>query len=92
MATHSDCISYEVLEGANGAIADRIVWSSKDGARRGNLAYAQTDLARDMQRIVTSYTSFFGVPIAVTTTGETTRRAHHDVPADASLDRRPEFL
>ena len=60
MAEHPDCVSYEVFEGSKGAIADRIVWSSKAAALRGNQEYAQTDIAAGMQRIVASYTNFFG--------------------------------
>lgn len=63
MAEHPDCISYEVFEGARGAIADRIVWSSKAGALRGNEDYAKTIIAAGMQRIVASYTNFFGTPV-----------------------------
>jgi hypothetical protein len=63
MADHPDCISYEVFEGANGAIADRIVWSSKAAALRGNEDYARTPIAVGMQRIVASYTNFFGEPV-----------------------------
>ena len=63
MADHPDCISYEVFEGSRGEIADRIVWSSKAGALRGNEEYAKTDIAVGMQRIVASYTNFFGVPV-----------------------------
>ena len=64
MAAHSDCVSYEVFEGAKGAIADRIVWSSKAGAMRGNEEYAKTEIAAGMQRIVASYNNFFGTPVA----------------------------
>ena len=60
MECHPECVSYEVYEGADGAIADRIVWSSKEGALRGNQDYAKTDIANGMQRIVASYSSFFG--------------------------------
>jgi hypothetical protein len=63
MAAHPDCVSYEVFEGAKGAIADRIVWSSKAGAMRGNEEYANTAIAAGMQRIVASYTNFFGTPV-----------------------------
>jgi hypothetical protein len=63
MAAHSDCVSYEVFEGAKGAIADRIVWSSKAGALRGNEEYAKTEIAAGMQRIVASYNNFFGTPV-----------------------------
>jgi quinol monooxygenase YgiN len=63
MAKHPDCITYEVFEGCKGAIADRIVWSSKEAAHRGNHEYAKTEIARGMQRIVMSYTNFFGVPV-----------------------------
>jgi hypothetical protein len=63
MMAHSDCISYEVYEGTKGAIADRIVWSSKAGAMRGNEDYAKTSIAAGMQTIVESYTNFFGTPV-----------------------------
>lgn len=63
MAAHPDCVSYEVFEGAKGAIADRIVWSSQAGALRGNEDYAKTEIAAGMQRIVASYTNFFGTPV-----------------------------
>lgn len=63
MAEHPDCLSYEVFEGSKGAIADRIVWSSKAGALRANEEYARTEIAADMQRIVASYTNFFGTPV-----------------------------
>jgi len=63
MAKHPDCVSYEVFEGAKGAIADRIVWSSKAGALRGNEEYAKTSIATGMQRIVASYNNFFGTPV-----------------------------
>jgi hypothetical protein len=63
MAEHPDCVSYEVFEGSMGAIADRIVWSSKAGAMRGNEEYAKTAIAAGMQRIVASYTNFFGTPV-----------------------------
>jgi hypothetical protein len=63
MADHPDCASYEVFEGSNGAIADRIVWSSKAGALRGNEEYAKTAIGAGMQRIVASYTNFFGTPV-----------------------------
>jgi hypothetical protein len=63
MAKHPHCISYEVFEGAKGAIADRIVWSSKAGALRGNEDYAKTEIAAGMQRIVESYNNFFGTPV-----------------------------
>ena len=63
MAAHPDCVSYEVFEGAKGAIADRIVWSSKAGALRGNEEYAKTSIAAGMQQIVASYSSFFGTPV-----------------------------
>ena len=63
MSRHPDCVSYEVFEGEQGAIADRIVWSSKAGATRGNQDYAKTDIASGMQRIVASYTNFFGTPV-----------------------------
>ena len=63
MTAHPDCVSYEVFEGTTGAIADRIVWSSKAGAARGNEEYAKTELATDMQRIVASYSSFFGTQV-----------------------------
>ncbi|HMN46873.1 MAG TPA: hypothetical protein PKE27_20005 [Povalibacter sp.] len=65
MAKHPDCISYEVFEGAKGAIADRIVSSSKAGALRGNEDYANTEIATGMQRIVERYSSFFGTPVAL---------------------------
>jgi hypothetical protein len=65
MAQHPDCISYEVFEGAKGTIADRIVWSSKAGALRGNEDYAKTEIAVDMQRIVESYSNFFGKPVVL---------------------------
>ena len=60
MAAHPDCVSYEVFEGTNGAIADRIAWSSKAGAMRGNEDYAKTSIAVGMQSIVESYHNFFG--------------------------------
>jgi hypothetical protein len=63
MQQHPDCLSYEVFEGSKGAIADRIVWASKSGALRGNEDYAKTDIAAGMQRIVESYSNFFGVPV-----------------------------
>ncbi len=63
MAEHPDCISYEVFEGSKGAIADRIVWSSRAGALRGNEEYARTDIAAGMQRIIASYSNFFGAPV-----------------------------
>jgi hypothetical protein len=63
MREHPDCVSYEVFEGSKGAIADRIVWSSKDGALRSNAEYAKSDIAAGMQRIVESYSNFFGVPV-----------------------------
>jgi len=63
MAVHPDCVSYEVFEGAKGAIADRIVWSSKAGAQRGNEEYAKTAISAGMERIVASYTNFFGTPV-----------------------------
>jgi hypothetical protein len=63
MAAHPDCVSYEVFEGGKGAIADRIVWSSKEGALRANEAYAKTEIASEMETIVASYTNFFGVPV-----------------------------
>jgi hypothetical protein len=63
MAEHPDCLSYEVFEGSKGAIADRIVWSSKAGALRGNQDYATTEIAAGMQRIISSYTNFFGEPV-----------------------------
>jgi hypothetical protein len=63
MSRHPDCISYEVFEGSDGAIADRIVWASKGGARRGNEDYAKTGIAAEMQRIVASYSNFFGEPV-----------------------------
>lgn len=63
MADHPDCVCYEVFEGSKGTIADRIVWSSKAGALRGNEEYAKTDIAADMQGIIASYTNFFGVPV-----------------------------
>jgi hypothetical protein len=63
MRLHPDCVSYEVFEGKNGAIADRIVWSSKDGALRGNEEYAKSPLAAGMQRIIASYQNFFGIPV-----------------------------
>jgi spore coat polysaccharide biosynthesis protein SpsF (cytidylyltransferase family) len=63
MAEHADCLSYEVFEGSKGAIADRIVWSSKAGAMRGNQDYASTQIAAGMQRIIASYTNFFGEPV-----------------------------
>ena len=63
MAAHSDCVSYEVFEGAKGAIADRIVWASKAGAMRGNEEYARTSIAAGMQRIVASYNNFFGTHV-----------------------------
>ena len=65
MAKHRDCVSYEVFEGQQGAIADRIVWKSKAGAMRGNQEYAATGIARGMQEIVANYTNFFGVPVNV---------------------------
>jgi hypothetical protein len=64
MAKHPDCVSYEVFEGSKGAIADRIVWSSKAGALRGNEDYAKTEIAVGMQRIIESYSNFFGAPVA----------------------------
>jgi hypothetical protein len=63
MALHPDCLSYEVFEGSKGAIADRIVWSSKAGAMRGNQDYATTQIAAGMQRIIASYNNFFGEPV-----------------------------
>ena len=63
MALHPDCLSYEVFEGSKGAIADRIVWSSKAGAMRGNQEYAITQIAAGMQRIIASYNNFFGEPV-----------------------------
>ena len=64
MAAHPDCISYEVFEGTKGAIADRIVWATQAGARRGNEDYAKTAIAAGMQRIVESYDTFFGTPVS----------------------------
>jgi hypothetical protein len=63
MKTHPDCVSYEVYEGARGAIADRIIWSSSEGAKRGNEAYTRTAIAEGMQRIVESYSNFFGATV-----------------------------
>ena len=63
MQAHEECVSYEVFEGINGAIADRIMWKSKAGAMRGNEDYARTEIAAGMQRIIASYTNFFGVPV-----------------------------
>ena len=63
MAAHPDCVSYEVFEGDKGDIADRIVWSSKACALRGNEEYAKTAIAAGMQRIVASCTNFFGTPV-----------------------------
>ena len=63
MAAHPDCSGYEVFEGAKGAIADRILWSSKAGAIRGNEEYAKTSIAVGMQAIVESYDNFFGTPV-----------------------------
>ena len=60
MKAHDECVSYEVFEGTKGAIADRIVWTSKAGAMRGNEDYARTEIATGMQRIIASYTNFFG--------------------------------
>jgi hypothetical protein len=65
MAKHPDCVSYEVFEGAKGAIADRIMWSSKAGALRGNEDYAKTEIAAGMQRIIESYNNFFGTPVVL---------------------------
>jgi hypothetical protein len=66
LAGHPECVSYEVFEGLKGAIADRIVWISKSGALRGNEEYAKSDIAAGMQRIVASYSNFFGVPVDLT--------------------------
>jgi quinol monooxygenase YgiN len=66
MRQHPDCLGYEVFEGSKGTIADRIVWSSKSGALRGNEEYANSDIATRMQRIVESYSNFFGVPVDLT--------------------------
>jgi hypothetical protein len=63
MRQHPHCVSYEVFEGSNGAIADRIVWSSKSGAMRGNEDYAKSPIAAGMQRIIANYQNFFGVPV-----------------------------
>jgi len=63
MSAHSDCVSYEVFEGRDGTIADRIVWRSQEGAMRGNEEYARTLVAAGMQRVVATYQNFFGTPI-----------------------------
>jgi hypothetical protein len=60
MKAYSGCLAYEVYEGKNGAIADRITWSSKEAAMRGNKEYAATAISQGMQRIVEGYHSFFG--------------------------------
>jgi hypothetical protein len=64
MKVHPDCLGYEVFEGAKGAIADRILWSSHEGAIRGNEDYARTSIAAGMQRIIQSYSNFFGKPVS----------------------------
>lgn len=64
LKAHPDCVSYELYAGDDGAIADRIIWSSRAGAQRGNEEYAATPIAQGMRRIIESYKSFLGTGVS----------------------------
>jgi hypothetical protein len=63
MARHPGCVSYEVFEGVDGQVADRIVWVDQPAALRANREFAATAIAAGMQDIIASYQNFFGAPV-----------------------------